>query len=251
MIRQNSDYTPRTHTQEPSNIVCKTDCNHADWLHEQVFSAASSDKLQLLKNVNLNWSLCWNSQRIRFPWKKSSACWCHRESREARMHNISLSQWRKEKKRKKEIECVGVDGGTDVGPFHDEMKFLWTERHVVKPTKITVVTTRCSGDSYLNRVELQNGCLSKGHNNTFILSTLRGSPFSENGGKIKGYYVCRCWSVYRGRVDSTPSMKTKINLSRGVEDHVFLKRRQQLLVFLKGSKKEKQFLRQKNPTLYN
>ena len=92
----------------------------------------------------------------------------------------------------KEIECVGVDGGTDVGPFHHEMKFLWTERHVVKPTKITLVTTRCSGDSYLNRVELQNGCLSKGHNNTFILSTLRGSPFSENGGKIKGYYVCRC-----------------------------------------------------------
>ena len=150
----------------------------------------------------------------------------------------------------KEIECVEVDGGTDVGPFHHEMKFLWTERHV-KPTKITLVTTRCSGDSYLNRVELQNGCLSKGHNNTFILSTLRGSPFSENGGKIKGYYVCRCLSVYRGRVDSTPSMKTKINLSRGVEDHVFLIRRQQLLVFLKRSKKEKQFLRQKNPTLYN
>lgn len=41
-------------------------------------------------------------------------------------------------------ECVGVDGGTDVGPFHDEMKFLWTERHVVKPTKITLVTTRCT-----------------------------------------------------------------------------------------------------------
>ena len=56
---------------------------------------------------------------------------------------------------------------------------------------------------------------------------------------------------YFERVDGTPGMKTKINLSRGVEDHVFLKRRQQLLVFLKGSKKEKQDLRQKNPTLYN
>ena len=71
----------------------------------------------------------------------------------------------------KEIECVRVDGGADEGPVHHEVQFLWTERHVLKPTKITLVTTRCSGDSYLNRVELQNGCLSKGHSNTFIPST--------------------------------------------------------------------------------
>ena len=154
----------------------------------------------------------------------------------------------------KEIECVRVDGGADEGPVHHEVQFLWTERHVVKPTKITLVTTRCSGDSYLNRVELQNGCLSKGHSNTFIPSTLCGSPFSENGGidkeKLKAN-MSAAVDQYIERVDGTPCMKTKINLSRGVEDHVFLKRRQQLLVFLKGSKKEKQDLRQKNPTLYN
>jgi len=70
----------------------------------------------------------------------------------------------------KEIECIRVDGGADEGPVHHEVQFLWTERHVVKPTNITLVTTRCSGDSYLNRVELQNGCLSRGHCNTFIPS---------------------------------------------------------------------------------
>lgn len=82
----------------------------------------------------------------------------------------------------KEIECVRVDGGADEGPVHHEVQFSWTVRHVARPTKITMVTKRCSGDSYLNRVELQNGCLSKGHSNTFIPSTLCGSPFSESGG---------------------------------------------------------------------
>lgn len=82
----------------------------------------------------------------------------------------------------KEIECVRVDGGADEGPVHHEVQFSWTVRHVARPTKITMVTKRCSGDSYLNRVELQNRCLSKGHSNTFIPSTLCGSPFSESGG---------------------------------------------------------------------
>ena len=59
----------------------------------------------------------------------------------------------------KEIECVRVDGGADEGPVHHEVQFIWTERHVVKPTRVTLVTTRCSGDSYLNHVELQTDVL--------------------------------------------------------------------------------------------
>lgn len=74
----------------------------------------------------------------------------------------------------KDIECIQVDGGADEGPSHLEVQFLWTERHLSRPTRITMVTSRCSGDSYLNRVELQNGCLSKGHANMFIPSTLCG-----------------------------------------------------------------------------
>ena len=63
----------------------------------------------------------------------------------------------------KEIECIRVDGATDEGPSHAEVQFMWCERHVSKKTKMTLITTRCSGDSYLNRVELQNGCLCRGH----------------------------------------------------------------------------------------
>ena len=81
----------------------------------------------------------------------------------------------------KDIECIRVDGGTDEGPSHAEVQFLWTERHFLKPTKVTLVTTRSSGDSFLNRVELQNGCLARGHSNLFIPSTLAGAPYSEQG----------------------------------------------------------------------
>ena len=78
-----------THKSLPTSSVRPTATTRTDFMNKY------SAQLQVTSyNVNLNWSLCWNSQRIRFPWKKSSACWCHRESREARMHNISLSQWR-------------------------------------------------------------------------------------------------------------------------------------------------------------
>ena len=46
------------------------------------------------------------------------------------------------------------------------------------------MTTRSSGSSYLNRVELQNGRLSRGHSNTFILPTLGGSCYDESTGSV-------------------------------------------------------------------
>ena len=72
----------------------------------------------------------------------------------------------------KAIECVRVDGATDEGPAHAEVQYWWTKRHISRGRLATLVTTRSSGSSYLNRVELQNGCLSLGHANTFIPSTL-------------------------------------------------------------------------------
>lgn len=75
----------------------------------------------------------------------------------------------------KEIECIQVDGATDEGPVHLEMQFWWTLRHLHRPTRDTLVSTRNSGASYLNRVELQNGCLALAHANLFILSNLNGS----------------------------------------------------------------------------
>ena len=80
----------------------------------------------------------------------------------------------------KRIECVRVYGATDEGPSYQEVQFMWTERHFKRPPLITLVTTRCSGDSFLNRVELRNGCLSRGHSNLFIPSTLTGEPADES-----------------------------------------------------------------------
>ena len=39
-----------------------------------------------------------------------------------------------------------------------------------------------SGASYLNSLELLNGCLTRGHANLFIPSTLRGNPIID--GKV-------------------------------------------------------------------
>ena len=75
----------------------------------------------------------------------------------------------------KEVDCIRVDGATDEGPGHEVVQFWWTKWHINQAKIATLLTTRCSGSSYLNKVELQNGCLSLGHSNTFIPSTLAGS----------------------------------------------------------------------------
>ena len=158
-----------------------------------------------------------------------------------------------ENEQPKEVECIRVDGGADEGPGHHEVQLLWTERHVTRQTKVTLVSTRCSGDSYLNRVEFQNGCLSKGHSNTFIPSTLCGSPYNNEGdfdGQKHKANMSAAVDQYIERVDGTACMKTKIHLIRGAEDHVCTTHRSQLLTFLKGNKEQKKTLQQKNPTLF-
>ena len=84
-------------------------------------------------------------------------------------------------------EFVRVDGASDEGPSHDEVQFLWTERHLSKGTHVTMVTSRCSGDSSFNRVELQNGQTSLGHSNLFIPSMLNG-PHTDDDGKMTKYH---------------------------------------------------------------
>ena len=84
----------------------------------------------------------------------------------------------------KQVECVSVDGATDEGPSHLEIQFWWTLRHIQWPTAVTLVTARSSGASYLNRVELQNGCMALAHANLFIPSNLNGSCFDPETGKV-------------------------------------------------------------------
>jgi hypothetical protein len=58
----------------------------------------------------------------------------------------------------KEIECIRVDGAGDQGPLHKEVQYWWTRSHFEKGNHTMLISTRNSGSSYRNRVELQNGC---------------------------------------------------------------------------------------------
>ena len=73
------------------------------------------------------------------------------------------------------VACIRVDGAGDEGPGHIEVQFWWIQHHIATYTEATLVTSRNSRSSYMNHVELQNGCLSLAHANLFIPSTLNGS----------------------------------------------------------------------------
>lgn len=154
----------------------------------------------------------------------------------------------------KDIECIRVDGAGDEGPSHVEVQFLWAERHYQQPTRVTLVTARCSGDSFLNRVELQNGCLARGHANVFIPSTLCGAPYNKDTGDYDERKHCDNMEAalrqYIERVDKTVCMRTTISLFRGVTSSEILKRRPQLLIYLKGCKRDKEKLKEEYPELY-
>ena len=92
------------------------------------------------------------------------------------------------------IECIRVDGTTDEGPFHLEVQYCWTVRHIQHPTAATLVTRRNSGASYLNCVELQNGCLALGHANLFIPSNVCGMCFDPTTGKVDEQRLKQTWT---------------------------------------------------------
>ena len=156
------------------------------------------------------------------------------------------------------IECIRVNGASDEGPTHVEVQYWWTERHLLQGnmvtlvTTITLVTTRSSGSSYLNRVELQNGCLTHAHSNLYIPSTLQGSPISTDTGSIDnailGENLSTAIDIYIERCDSAPCGRTNIHLYKGAICQET--KRYKLLVFLKSSKREKQKLKQADPDLY-
>lgn len=158
-------------------------------------------------------------------------------------------------KQRKQIECICVDGASDEGPSHEEVQFYWTERHFKKTSYVTLVTAHNSGSSYLNRVELQNGCLALAHANLFIPSTLNGSCMaSGESGKIdrEAYNnnMELAAEVYINRVNQCPCGDSVIHLFKGADSSALQDRRKDLLVYLKGSKKSKAALHQENPDLF-
>ena len=118
----------------------------------------------------------------------------------------------------------------------------------------TLVTARSSGSSYLNRVELQNGCLSRAHSSTFIPSTLGGSCMDSETGGINTdklhHNLDLAINAYLSRVDGCPFGKTVNHLYKGADSSLQQLRREKLLVFLKGSKKKREALRQAEPEVY-
>ena len=99
------------------------------------------------------------------------------------------------------MECI-KDGG-DEEPVHQEVQYWWTKRHLIKETKAIMETTRSSGSSYKNRVELQNRCLVLGHANLFIPSTLNGLCMVS--GEVDDDLLCKnldsAINLYISRVD--------------------------------------------------
>ena len=114
-----------------------------------------------------------------------------------------------------------MDGAGDEGPSHVEVQFYWTKHHIMQQKVAMLVTTRSSGSSYLNRVELQNGCLSLGYANLFIPSTLNGSCIDLNNGEINlqklKVNLSNAIDVYIDRVDGCPCGSTAIKLYRGID----------------------------------
>ena len=144
------------------------------------------------------------------------------------------------------IHCIRVDGATDEGPSHEEVQFWWTQHHLFRSKVATLVTSRSSGSSYLNRVELQNGCLSLGHSNTFIPSNLAGSWIDPHTGKISQSKLIEnlhlAIDAYISRVDGCPCGTTTISLYKGADSAHYQTMHDKLHIFLKGTMQAKQAL---------
>jgi len=153
----------------------------------------------------------------------------------------------------KKLLCVRVDGGSDEGPMHKEVQFFWTLEHLKNTRLVILITTRSSGSSYLNRVELQNGCLTRGHSNLFIPSTLSGTCMESghiNDQALKTN-LQKALDVYLSHVNYCPCGDTVIQLFEGADANDFMVYREHLRTFLKGSKTFlKKILHQEHPGLY-
>lgn len=152
----------------------------------------------------------------------------------------------------KEIECIRVDGAGDEGPAHLEVQFWWTVRHIEEKELITMVTSQISGSSFLNRVELQNGCLALVHTNLFIPSTLNGMPINTDTGLIDYDILTsnQAAHIYIERVNHCPCGDTYIHIFKGADSTELQKKRTKLMTFLKGSQKKKDELFSDDPELF-
>ncbi len=116
----------------------------------------------------------------------------------------------------------------------------------------TIVTLRFSGGSYLNQVELLNGCLAVGHSNVFIPSTILGSSRGTDGidnEKLQAN-LNTASDVYINTMADTKCAGNPIVLVKGARNEVskiYLERRNHLLTFLQGSAKKQSAFKKEFP----
>lgn len=150
--------------------------------------------------------------------------------------------------------CVRVDGGHDEGPAHKEVQFWWTCYHLDKASRVLILTTRDSGSSNKNRVELQNGCLALAHSNLFIPSTLNGSCLDSQSGNVDEGKLKQNLSdaidVYISRVNKCPCAVTVVHLYKGTESSEIQGLRTMMKTFLKGKPSLKKKLKEEHPKEY-
>lgn len=101
---------------------------------------------------------------------------------------------------------------------------------------------------------VQNGCLAQGHSNLFIPSTLNGTCFNEETGKVDQEKLRAnpeaVIDVYISLVSGSPCGDTVIHLHKGADSSEYQGYRQDLQVFLKGSKTKEEQLQKEKPALY-
>ena len=150
--------------------------------------------------------------------------------------------------------CVRVDGGHDEGPTHKEVQFWWTCYHLDKASRVLILTTRDSGSSNKNRVELQNGCLALAHSNLFIPSTLNGSCLDSQSGNVDEGKLKQNLSdaidVYISCVNKCPCADTVVHLYKGTESSEIQGLRTMVKTFLKGKPSLKKKLKEEHPKEY-
>ena len=126
------------------------------------------------------------------------------------------------------------------------------QRHLNKGKVATLITTRSSGSSYSNQVELQNGCLSRGHSGTFIPSTMAGWCMDTDTGTVNTSKLKENMDLaieaYIHRVNGCPCGETIIHLFRGADSTEQQETCDKLLVLIKGSNAKKRLLQAENPT---
>ena len=133
---------------------------------------------------------------------------------------------------------------SDERPSILEVQFVWTEIHLTEEKAVTCVTARHTGGSFLNRVELVNGCIARAHSHLFIPSTLNGPNMTNSGlheEKLKSNLDAAA-DVYIDRTQDVPFGSTKIKFFNGASGEYskyMQRRRTSLITFLQGSKKAK------------